>query len=106
MKVIRGYKAELDLDDEQRTWVLSARGCERVSHTTGGLARSQQVYRATGKRPSAIGVAQRTQCPQANSVSLGCMRYRNAPRKRLCVILIQPISNFYRKSAAQKARQI
>src|SRR6266566_821093 len=53
MKVIRGYKTELDLNNEQRTWCYQHAGAARFAYNWG-LARSQEVYRATGKRPSAL----------------------------------------------------
>jgi putative transposase len=53
MKVVRGYKTELDLNDEQRTACLKHAGASRFAYNWG-LARSKEAYRATGKRPSAI----------------------------------------------------
>ena len=53
MKVIRGYKTELDLNNEQRTACLKHAGVARFAYNWG-LARSVEVYRATGKRPTAI----------------------------------------------------
>jgi putative transposase len=52
VKVVRGYKTELDLNNEQRTACLKHAGCARFAYNWG-LARSQEVYRTTGKRPSA-----------------------------------------------------
>ena len=53
MKVVRGYKTELDLNNEQRTACLKHAGAARFAYNWA-LARSQEVYRATGKRPNAI----------------------------------------------------
>ncbi len=53
MKVVRGYKTELDVNNEQRTACLKHAGCARFAYNFG-LARSQEVYRTTGKCPSAI----------------------------------------------------
>ena len=55
MKVVRGYKTELDLNDEQRTSCLKHAGAARFAYNWG-LARSIEVYRATGKRPNAIAL--------------------------------------------------
>ena len=55
MKVIRGYKTELDLNNEQRTWCYQHAGAARFAYNWG-LARSQEVYRSTGKRPSAMAL--------------------------------------------------
>lgn len=53
MLVVRGYKTELDLNDEQRTACLKHAGVSRFVYNWG-LARSQEAYRKTGKRPTAI----------------------------------------------------
>jgi putative transposase len=49
--VLRGYKTELDLTNEQRTACLKHAGASRFAYNWG-LARSQEVYRSTGKRLS------------------------------------------------------
>jgi putative transposase len=51
--VVRGYKTELDLNHEQRTACLKHAGCARFAYNWA-LSRSQEVYRTTGKRPTAI----------------------------------------------------
>lgn len=51
--VVRGYKTELDLNQAQCTACLQHAGAARFAYNWG-LARSQEVYHATGKRPSAI----------------------------------------------------
>src|SRR5437667_3421608 len=53
MKVVRGYKTELDLNSEQRTACLKHAGAARFAYNWG-LARSMEAYRTTGKRPTAI----------------------------------------------------
>lgn len=53
MKVVRGYKTELDLTNEQRTACLKHAGCARFAYNWG-IVRSQEAYCATGKRPTAI----------------------------------------------------
>jgi len=53
MKVVRGYRTELDLNDEQRTACMKHAGASRFAYNWG-LSRSKEVYRATGKRPTAI----------------------------------------------------
>jgi putative transposase len=55
MKVVRGYKAELDLTNEQRTSCLKHAGASRFAYNWG-LARSKEVYRTIGKRPNAIAL--------------------------------------------------
>lgn len=53
MKVVRGYRTELDLNDEQITACLKHAGAARFAYNWG-LTRSEEVYRATGRRPSAM----------------------------------------------------
>ncbi len=53
MKVTRGYKTELDLNNEQRTACLKHAGCARFAYNWG-LARALAAYRATSKRSTAI----------------------------------------------------
>jgi putative transposase len=53
MQVVRGYKTELDLNDEERTACLKHAGAARFAYNWG-LARSIEAYRTTGKRPTAI----------------------------------------------------
>ena len=53
MKVTRGYKTELDLNNEQRTACLKHAGCARFAYNWG-LARAIAAYHATSKRPNAI----------------------------------------------------
>lgn len=49
--ILRGYKTELDLNNVQRTACLKHAGASRFAYNWG-LARSQEAYRTTGKRPS------------------------------------------------------
>jgi putative transposase len=53
MNVVRGYQTELDLTNAQRTACLKHAGAARFAYNWG-LSRSQEVYRPTLKRPSAI----------------------------------------------------
>src|ERR1700719_14346 len=53
MKVTRGSKTELDVNNEQRTACLKHAGAHRFAYNWG-LTRSVAAYRATGKRPGAI----------------------------------------------------
>ncbi len=51
--VVRGYKTELDLNNEQRTACMKHAGASRFAYNWG-LARSKEAYRTTGKRPTAM----------------------------------------------------
>lgn len=53
MKVVRGFKTELDLNNAQRTACMKHAGASRFAYNWG-LARSKEAYRTTGKRPTAI----------------------------------------------------
>src|SRR5260370_39821067 len=55
MQVVRGYKTELDPNNVQRTALLKHAGCARFAYNWG-LARSKEVYRTMGKRPSPMGL--------------------------------------------------
>lgn len=51
--VVRGYKTELDLNNEQRTACMKHAGASRFAYNWG-LARSKEAYHTTGKRPTAM----------------------------------------------------
>jgi transposase len=53
MKVVCGYRTELDLNDKQRTACMKHAGASRFAYNWG-LARSKGTYHTTGKRPTAI----------------------------------------------------
>jgi putative transposase len=53
MSVVRGYKTELDLNNEQRTACMKHAGAARFAYNFG-LVRCKEAYRTTGKRPSAM----------------------------------------------------
>ena len=53
MKVVRGYKTELDLTNEQRTACLKRAGASRFAYNWG-LFPSKEAYRTSGKRPTAV----------------------------------------------------
>ncbi len=53
VRVIRGYKTELDLTNEQRTLLLKHAGAARFAYNWG-LAHKQAAYKAGEKVPSAI----------------------------------------------------
>jgi hypothetical protein len=53
MKVVRGYRTELDLNNAQITLCRRHAGANRWAYNWG-LARKQEAYKAAGKSPSAI----------------------------------------------------
>src|SRR5437870_13387206 len=98
--VVRGYKTELDLNNEQRTACMKHAGASRFAYNWG-LARSQEVYRLTGKRPTAIELHKElnalkpTQFPWMYEVS------KCAPQEALRD-LEQAYKHFYRKLKLKK----
>src|SRR5215471_14819553 len=55
MQVTRGYKSELDLNNEQRTACLRHAGTARFAYNWG-LTRRQAQYKATGQGLNAIAL--------------------------------------------------
>src|SRR5215831_10270939 len=55
MKIVRGYKTELDLNNTQRTACLKHAGAARYAYNWG-LRRYQEEYAAGRKTPTAIGL--------------------------------------------------
>ena len=53
MKVLRGYRTQLDLNNEQRTACKKHAGASRFAYNWG-LSHCIEAYRTTGKRPTAI----------------------------------------------------
>ena len=53
MRIIRGYKTELDPNDRQRTACAQHAGAARYAYNWG-LQRKIEAYEATGKSPTAI----------------------------------------------------
>ncbi len=98
--VVRGYKTDLDLNNEQRTACLKHAGASRFAYNWG-LARSQEVYRTTGKRPNAIALhkelnkLKQTDYPWMYEVS------KCAPQEALRD-LDTAYKNFYRRATLKK----
>src|SRR5690349_7446719 len=55
MKIVRGYKLELDLTNAQFTACLQHAGCARFAYNWG-LGRYQEEYAKGAKTPTAIGL--------------------------------------------------
>lgn len=100
MQVVRGYKTELDLNNEQRTACLKHAGCARFAYNWG-LARSQEAYRTTGKRPTSIDLhkdlnkLKQTDYPWMYEVS------KCAPQEALRDVE-RAYKNFYRRATLKK----
>jgi len=78
LQVVRGYKTELDLNDLERTACLKHAGASRFAYNWG-LARSQEAYRTTGKRPTAIDLhKQQNALKPTDFPWMYELRYKNA----------------------------
>jgi transposase len=103
VKITRGYKVELDLNNEQITACLKHAGCARKAYNWG-LARKQEA-RAAGKRmPSArdlhkeLNALKATEFPSMYEVS------KCAPQEAL-IDLDDAFKHFFRKAALKKQGQ-
>lgn len=103
MKVVRGYKAELDLNKKQRTACLKHAGAARYAYNWG-LRRYQEEYAAGRKTPSAISLhkelnaLKQTDLPWMYEVS------KCAPQEALRN-LEKGFKNFFHKVTLKKAGQ-
>jgi putative transposase len=89
LRVTRAYKTERDLNTVQVTACKRHAGAARYAYNWG-LRRKQDVYEATGKRPSAIDLhhelnaLKKTELPWMYAVS------KCAPQEALCAIWTPP----------------
>jgi putative transposase len=100
MQVVRGYKTELDLNNEQKTACLKHAGAARYAYNWG-LSRYQQEYKAGRKTPSAkslhkeLNALKQTDLPWMYEVS------KAAPQEALRD-LEKAFKHFFRKVALKK----
>jgi putative transposase len=100
MKIVRGYKTELDLNNEQRTLLLKYAGAARFAYNWG-VARKIAAYKAGEKTPSAIdlhrelNILKQTAYPWMYEVS------KCAPQEALRD-LDRAYANFFRKAKLKK----
>ena len=103
MKITRGYKVELDLNNEQITACLKHAGCARQAYNWG-LARKQEARAAGNRMPSArdlhkdLNVLKATEFPYMYEVS------KCAPQEAL-IDLDEAFKHFFRKAALKKQGQ-
>jgi putative transposase len=95
MKVVRGYKTELDLSNEQRTACMKHAGASRFAYNWG-LAQSQEVYRTTGKRPTAIDLHKQLNALKPSEFPWMYETSKCAPQEALRD-LEQAYRNFFRR---------
>jgi len=100
MKVTRGYKTELDLNDAQRTACMKHAGAARFAYNWG-LARSQKAYRMTGKRPTTIDLHKQLNALKPSEFPWMYETSKCAPQEALRN-LEQAYRNFFRRVELKK----
>lgn len=100
MKVVRGYKTELDLNNEQRTACMKHAGVARFAYNWG-LARSIEVYRETSKRPNAIALHKELNALKPSQFPWMYEVSKCAPQEALRD-LEQAYKNFFRRVELKK----
>jgi putative transposase len=98
--VVRGYKTELDLNNEQRSACLNHAGACRFAYNWG-LARSQEVYRTTGKRPSPMQLHKELNARKATEFPWMYEVSKCAPQEALRD-LDKAYKNFFRRVELKK----
>jgi putative transposase len=103
MKVVRGYKTALDLNDEQRTGCMKHAGVSRFAYNWG-LTRSKEAYHATGKRPTAIDLHKQLNALKPSEFPWMYEVSKCAPQEALRD-LEQAYKHFFRRITLKKAGQ-
>ena len=104
MKILRGYKTELDLNNQQRIHCLKHAGAARYAYNWG-LARRKATYQATAERRTAIDLhkelnrLKKTDYPWMYAVS------KWAPQEALRN-LDKAFENFFRRVKLKKAGKL
>ena len=104
MKILRGYKTELDLNNQQRSHSLKHEGTARFPYNWG-LARRKATYQATAERRTAIDLhkelnrLKKTDYPWMYAVS------KCAPQEALRD-LDKAFENFFRRVKLKKAGKL
>jgi len=104
MRIVRGYKTELDLNNRQRTHCLQHAGTARFAYNWG-LARRKAVYEASGETLTAIDLhkelnrLKKTDYPWMYEVS------KCAPQEALRD-LDRAFANFFRRVKQKKAGKL
>ncbi len=115
MQITRGYRTELDLNNEQITACKKHAGCSRFAYNWG-LARKQEVYKQTGRSISAMELHRELNALKQTDFPwmYECCGHEWLPRKqedgkaqpdpRVCPKCKSPYWNAPRKSIPTKAR--
>jgi transposase len=102
-KVVRGYKAELDLNNAQKTGCLQHAGAARWSYNWG-LKRKKEVYEQTGKTISAMELHKGLNALKQTSISWMYNVSKAAPQESLRD-LDKACKNFFRTVKQTKDRK-
>lgn len=100
MKVVRGYKTELDLNDGQRTACAKHAGAARYAYNWG-LRRKIDAYEATGKSPTAIGLHRELNALKKTELAWMYEVSKCAPQEALRN-LDRAFANFFRRVKQKK----
>ncbi len=101
MKITRGYKTELDLNNKQRTACLQHAGAARFAYNWA-LAKKQEAYKAGQKVPSAIDLHRELNKLKKTELSWMYGVSKCAPQEALRN-LDTAYDNFFRKVKLKKA---
>jgi putative transposase len=100
MRIIRGYKTELDLNDRQRTACAKHAGTARYAYNWG-LRRKIDAYEATGKSPTAIELHRELNALKKTELGWMYEVSKCAPQEALRN-LDQAFANFFRRAKLKK----
>jgi len=100
MKVVRGYKTELDLNDRQRTACQRHAGTARFAYNWG-LRRKIDAYQATGQSPSAIDLHRELNALKKTELAWMYEVSKCAPQEALRD-LDKAFDNFFRRVELKK----
>jgi len=96
MLVIRAYKTELDLNNQQETACRQHAGAARYAYNWG-LHRKQEAYKATGKSPNAIDLHRELNALKQNELSWMYAVSKCAPQEALRN-LDRAFAHFFRRA--------
>ena len=103
MKITRGYKTELDLNNKQRTACLQHAGCARFAFNWG-LARKIEAYKKGEKVPTAIDLHRELNKLKKTELSWMYQVSKCAPQEALRNV-DKAYDNFFRKVKLKKQGQ-
>jgi putative transposase len=103
LKIIRAYKTELDLNNEQRTACAKHAGAARYAYNWG-LGRKKQAYVSGEKTPSAIDLHRELNILKKGELGWMYEVSKCAPQEALRNLDVA-YANFFRRAKNKKARQ-